>query len=673
MSGAPGRSAHVLRRAATALALALAGAAAGAASLALAWSRAPEFALEMDRDLPAAAAGFHPVERVAGTDLTFAWTTALASLSLEGADRRVAWTCAVTFRGGRGPSLKQPLVELAVDDVALGAKNATNEFEELAVRVPPRPGKRGLSLAILVSPTFVPGPGDPRALGVQVDRVACRPEAGTLALPPRRALGAAAASGAAMGALLSLLLSAPVAAAAAVLVTLAQAWPLAAGLAVFTAYPVRLAWMAAWIALVTAGGLALARWRLETPLRPAARVAVAVSAVACFLELAGLLHPSKPLVDALFQAHRFEWVLSGRFFFTQPMPSGVQFPYAIGLFVFAAPWAALTDDHVSLLRIVVVACRALSGLALYPLAARAWGDTRAGAIAVALLHVAPLPFAVIGNANLTFAFGQAAATVAWAGAAAWIAGTRRWWAPAALFAVAALALLSHVGVFPVLLATLLAMAALYRAFGGSDLRRPARIVAATAVLAALFSVVTYYARFDEAYESLARVRASTSGRAAQPSAEPEQGRGEYRDARSPAAREREAAAAHPLPRRIAAALWRGVAAVGLPLFLLAIAGAWRTWSAGPRERVALAIAAAALVYLGFLVAAVASPVEPRFLRYTDEFLDRLAYSTMPAVVLLAARGASWAWESNAAARVGAAALLAAAAWLGWVQWAGWLH
>ena len=69
--------------------------------------------------------------------------------------------------------------------------------------------------------------------------------------------------------------------------------------------------------------------------------------------------PQRQRSDALFHAHRLEYVLSGRYFFTQLMPGGIQFPYAIALYVFAAPWAGLARDHVALLRIVVSASEAV--------------------------------------------------------------------------------------------------------------------------------------------------------------------------------------------------------------------------------------------------------------------------------------------------------------------------
>ena len=136
---------------------------------------------------------------------------------------------------------------------------------------------------------------------------------------------------------------------------------------------------------------------------------MAFSAGALYLKLLGQLHPSKPLVDALFQAHRLEWVMAGRYFFTQPMPGGVQFPYAIGLYVVAAPWTVLAHDHVALLRIVVCTAEAIAGALLYPMIVRTWGDRLAGAAATVLFSVVPISAVVIGNANLTNAFGESIA------------------------------------------------------------------------------------------------------------------------------------------------------------------------------------------------------------------------------------------------------------------------
>ena len=129
-----------------------------------------------------------------------------------------------------------------------------------------------------------------------------------------------------------------------------------------------------------------------------------------YLLLLAVLHPSKALVDALFHAHRLEWVRAGNYFFTQPMPDGVAFPYAIALYVVASPWMALTRDHVALLRIVVCTAHVLTGLLLYAAVLHRWNDRLAGALAVVLWSLIPQWFVVVGNANLTAAFAQSIAT-----------------------------------------------------------------------------------------------------------------------------------------------------------------------------------------------------------------------------------------------------------------------
>ncbi len=144
-----------------------------------------------------------------------------------------------------------------------------------------------------------------------------------------------------------------------------------------------------------------------------------------YLKLIFLLHPDKDLVDAVFHAHRLDWVLAGRFYFTQLSTSATPFPYAIGLYVFSAPWSLLTGDHVTLLRVVVCASEAVAGALLYPLILRAWGDRAIGVTAVLLFHLLPLPYAVIGNANLTNAFGQSAALVTMIAAVSWAFERRR--------------------------------------------------------------------------------------------------------------------------------------------------------------------------------------------------------------------------------------------------------
>src|SRR4029453_3406211 len=92
------------------------------------------------------------------------------------------------------------------------------------------------------------------------------------------------------------------------------------------------------------------------PFRDTAKFAVAFTASALLLRLLALLHPDMPVGDAMFQAHRFQDVLGGKLYFTSIAPGNYLFPYAPGLYVFAAPFAALVrrgPADMALLRIIV--------------------------------------------------------------------------------------------------------------------------------------------------------------------------------------------------------------------------------------------------------------------------------------------------------------------------------
>ena len=95
---------------------------------------------------------------------------------------------------------------------------------------------------------------------------------------------------------------------------LVQALPLASGLAPFvrSGYPV--VGLACWIAMLSVLIAHALEWRTGKPLQGTARFALMFTAAALYLKLLALLHPSKLPVDVIFQAHRLEWVMSGRYF-----------------------------------------------------------------------------------------------------------------------------------------------------------------------------------------------------------------------------------------------------------------------------------------------------------------------------------------------------------------------
>jgi len=645
--------------------LGLLGALAGTTSVAIAFFNDPVLVLDMHQDLPSAARGFYPPEHT--KDFSFAWTSSQANVSVPGLDRTSEWTCALRFRGGREATRPQPLVQVAADGVVLAMRTATNEYQDFAVTLPRRV-KDGLLLTIASTPTFVPGPADPRELGVQVQRLTCRPR-DRYALPPRRLIAAAAAAAALFGAALGGLgLASWTAAAGTLLISAAQTIPLLGGFAAYSPYLATVPWVAFWIALASVVGAALVtRWRRQ-PLHETARLAIAFSAGTLLLELLALLHPSKAVVDAVFHAHRLQWVLDGRYYFTQPMPDGVRFPYAIALYVVAAPWSFFTDNYVALLKIVVSVSRALAGLLLYPMTARAWNDRNIAVVAVVLFHLVPLPFLVIGYANLTYAFGQSMASATLAALATYSFGPRAGLQTAGLFVVTSVAFLSHVGIFPLLFAIVFAVAAFYRLFGGPDFRSAANRIALAGALAAVFSVIVYYGHFPESYSTLRRVRAQSDTAAASATAAPP-----AQDAASgsTAAPQKPAAPAKSRSVRVLRAAALEIDSFGWPITLLAAVGAITLWTTRARDRLTLLAAASALVYLGFVGFSATAPIEPRFVRYSEEFISRVNFAVMPVAVVLAARGVVWTWRLNLGMRAVAAGVLTAAligAYRVWLVW-----
>lgn len=632
---------------------ALAGACAALLAVAAFTLSNPAIVLDMDVNVPRpVTAGFHGVERV--KDETFAWTTQRATVTLRGLDRDAEWVCTAKLRGARPPGLPAAQVTMSVDGITAATHTPGEAYEDVSVAVPRKPGGSSAVVTISTTPPYVP-PSDPRELGVMVDEFRCAPAAGWI-MPPRAAVLQAAIAGAVFGALFALASGSLLAVTVAILMfSTALGLLLTTGVASYSrSY---LEWVLPTV-LGTAGAtgaLAALAARRRRALHPATAFMLGFSAAVLCLKTLALLHPSKEVVDAAFHAHRLEWVLGGRYYFTQQMPGGVQFPYAIGLYLVAAPWAALLPDHVALLRIVVAATEAIAAGLLYVAVVRAWGDRLAGAAAVVLYHAAPLSYPTIGNANLTFAFGQSIAVMAVAAATIWTFERRVLLAGAGLFALAALAFLSHVGVFPLVGLTLLSTGLLYAAAGGPELRRASWTVIAASVLAALFAVGSYYAHFPEVYRTLDRVRApamqpqAPTGSASTPPLEP-----------------------IPLSERGARAARLALDAYGVPLLVLALAGAVRL-RGRPRDRLTLALGGWGISCAVFLVFRILAPVDPRLQRYADEFIHRVYGMTLPAVAILAACGATWAWRKNAAWGLvalvlsGAAVVNAIGWWLAWFR------
>jgi hypothetical protein len=614
------------------------GAFAGATALVLFYALKPGVVLDMGTDLPPIARGFYPIERDP-QGLTFVWTRDRAELALPGLDRRVAWTTTVRVRGGRADPATLPDVQLAVDGVVRATRRADNTFQDLSVEVPAAASERGTVLTLLVSSTFVPGPGDRRALGVMVDEIRIAPAVNSVALVPRRTLGGAMIACGLFGiAFAAIGLTSVPAVGAAVVLAMGQAAVLVRGVGPYLPYGGKMAWFAFGITvLLVAATWAAERWSGQR-VRNTARFAAGVAASALYLKLLVLLHPAMPVGDAVFHAHRLEWVLDGRLFFTSVAPGGYQLPSAIGLYGFAAPFVLFGTDLpflVGLLRTVVATADALAGLLLYLMVLRASGDRVAGAMAVALFQLVPLAFGVQATGDLANAFGQSLFLVTLSLISLGVVRQRAPRGVVVATLTATAAALSHTSTFAIATPVLLLVAAAFAWRGNDVLRTSARPIATVALLCTTVAVGVYYAHFWDTYrDELARLGSEI----ARPTAESAPG------GRGIATR------AALVPHH----LWMHY---GLPLLVLAATGVAWFWARRQRDRLALTLCGWSVGCAGFLAAGVLTPVDMRYY---------LAF--FPAVAILGALGAAWLWRSGRGPRVAAAGLLTLAVVRGVAGW-----
>jgi hypothetical protein len=614
-----------------AMAAAVLAALLGAAGAALFYAWHPDLTVEFDRDLPRQLSGVYSPERDDASGLTFAWTGADVVLRLPGLDRGKIWTLDLRLRGGRPQSSDNPDVTIVADGVTLAALHSSTEFQNVTVTIPPRPERRGLTIGVRSSKTFVPGPGDPRPLGLMLDRLSLAADG--VVLVPRPALYAAALSSAAMGAAMALLgVTAGAAIGGAVLLSAGGAAVIVRGFGPFTNYPDTVIALGFWIALGLAGSALAARYWRRQPLRNTARFAAAFSAAALFLKLLVLLHPNMPVGDAMFHAHRFQGVLGGNLYFTSIAPGGYSFPYPPGLYVFASLFAGLVRRgaaDMDLLRIITCSVDAAAGLLLYYVVARAWGNRLAGAMAVAIYHLIPVDLGVLTTGNLTNAFAQSVAVAALALMGSdRVSMARPGWTALLALALAA-AYLSHTSTLAILFAATVATAILFWCRGGAALGSPAAAIALATSGAALLAIAAYYAHFTDTYRAeFARIGHETATAAV-------------------------AAGGRTIGDRLRLVPYSLEIYLGVPVLLFAFLGGAELSLRRGRDRLTLALAGWILSCVAFLIIGVLTPVDMR------HYL-----AAVPALAIAAGYGAAWAWNEGwppyrTACRVAAAVFLAA--------------
>ena len=581
----------------------------GAVFAALLYAWHPDLHIEFDRDLPRNAAGIYPPERDDATGLTFAWTGADAVIRLPGLDRNTPWTLDMRLRGGRADG-SNPQVTILADGVVVSTEASALDWTYVHLVMPPRPERRGLTLGVRPSATFVPS-GDPRPLGVMLDRVTLRPS--RIVLVPRPALVAASLSAAALGGAIALVgVTAGSAICGAVLLSAGAAAVIVRGFGPFTPYTDVVVRLAVWIALIVAAGALAAQYWHQQPLRNTARFAVAFSVGALFLKLLVLLHPNMPIGDAMFHAHRFQAVLAGNLYFTSIAPGGYAFPYPPGLYVFAAAFAGLVRrgaGDVALLRIVTASIDAIAGLVLYRIVDSAWRNRLAAAMSVALYHLVPVDLAVLTTGNLTNAFAQSVSVGALGLMSAAAVASRRMALGAALAVTLAVAYLSHTGTLAILFTATVITAALYLVRGGPAGRRTAGLVLGATAVAAVVSVVIYYAHFMDTYRAeFARIGHETATAAAD-------------------------AGGRTIGERLRSVPYSLGLLIGTPILLCSVLGAVALTRRLSPDRLAITLAAWTGSCVLFLVIGILTPVDMRYY-----------LASVPALAIAAAYGAAWAWK-----------------------------
>ena len=592
---------------------------------------------------PTIVQGLYPPERDPGTGVTFAWASETLTIALDDVDRQVDWTLEVRLRGARAGGTPNPMIEFFVDGLRtpatlngtpIDAYSSAAGYETVRVTIPQQPAASRIAISIHASDTFVPGPGDRRSLGFMIDHLSLEPAA--VVLPPRAAFQGVAVAAAAMGGALALLGgTAGSAIGGAILLAAALAAIVARGFGPYTDYPAVAARTAMWTGLATVALTSAAAAIRARPFRNTARFVIAFSAAAFLAKLLILLHPDMPIGDTLFQAHRFQEVVAGRWFFTSIAPGNYSFPYAPGLYVAALPFAGFVRrgaSDMTLLRTVVCATDVLAGLLLYQMAVRVRGERLAGAITVALYQLIPLGFAVVATGNLTNAFAQSLAVVALALIASpWLRWEHRG-AVALLTVVLLASFLSHTGAFAIgaVASSMITLCFLWR--GGPALRSPAAAILTATVLAMMAAIVLYYAHFLETYRTeLARIGTETVASA------PDAGQRGIGD-------------------RLAAVPRYLVLYYGVPMIVLWAAGMVLLWRRGARDRVTLTCGGWLAGCLLFWIAGILTPVDMR------HYL-----ASIPAVAVFGALGATIAW-TGARQRAAVIALLGWAVFVGVHAW-----
>lgn len=449
--------------------------------------------------------GIHPTEFSDGAEGRYNWTGPSLRLQIANIDRAREYRLTLQVEGARPAGEPRPTIAWLVDGAAAGTHTMTADADTVTIALPARDTSRAVVTA-QVSPTFHPGPNDNRELGVAIRDIGLAPSSGGF----RPTLSVVAMLGMAVAAAVAGIL----------LCGLPRGlhWP-AAGVIAFTFTWLLLqdgAFLGTFVdsllhlgAAAAATGVVVALVRTRWPSVagvPDWGMALGLVLGVTIVKLAFFSHPLATIGDGIFQVHRAQQVQDGTYLFTSITPRPFfEFPYAIGLFVAAAPfwsWFATDVDHVWLLRTIALVADALVGLALYAAAWRVWRHRMLALVVAGLWPFARAPLEALCNANLPNVFGQGLFGVAMAGLVWSLVPTRPSWAVAGgTVVVLAAAFLSHFSTVSIGVPLLVAVAAVVAVAGGPGRGRRAAWVLAIGLAAATVSYAVYYRHFGDVYRA----------------------------------------------------------------------------------------------------------------------------------------------------------------------------
>jgi hypothetical protein len=447
--------------------------------------------------------GFHPAELDPSSGRSFSWSREQARLEFPALRRTRAYLVTLTVRGVRPPHLPQADVTIAVDEDTRFSGAVSNETSEIAFEIR-RGDSLGAAISIDVRQPYVPGGGDPRTLGVIVDRVAFSPVNGAFVPAAETMRDLALAVFVAVLGLWLCGLRGALGAAAAATVAAGCAWLMLQDGAFIGTFSARLVPIAVGCLIV---GAVIGQFSMKWPSLggvPEWNIAVGLILAVSLVKIGLFSHPLAIVGDGIFQVHRAQVVHGGNYLFTSVTPKPFfEFPYPVALYVFAQPfwsWFPSELDLLRLLRTIAVVADGVAGVILYGAVRRQWNNRAAALLCAVLWPLARAPFEAMSNANLTNLFGQSMFGAALAGVA-WMAAasTLSMAAAATVGVLLAIAFLSHFGTVTVGLAMLGIAGAALLILGRGHPRRVGVTVFAVLFAAVLASWIVYYSNFTEVY------------------------------------------------------------------------------------------------------------------------------------------------------------------------------